>query len=81
MKKKILKNVAILTFALFGLGIIGNNVILAKDTIIEDPGDGGGIGSNNRDYVGLGPGQGGCCCPGANFCATYLFPCNPNLCE
>ncbi len=42
MKKKILKNVVILTFALFGLGIIGNNVILAKDTIIEDPGDGGG---------------------------------------
>ena len=42
MKKLILKNVAILTFALFGLGIIGNNLSYAKDSVYHDPGDGGG---------------------------------------
>ncbi len=35
MKKSILKNVAILTFALFGLGIIGNNVLYAITSPIE----------------------------------------------
>ncbi len=37
MKKKILKNVAILTFALFGLGIIGNNVFNSSNDLNASP--------------------------------------------
>jgi len=42
MKKKLRKNVAILTLALFGLGIIGNNVLYGTDEMYPDPGGGGG---------------------------------------
>jgi len=42
MKKSILKNVAILTLALFGLGIIGNNVLIGGVMYpAPPPGDGG----------------------------------------
>ncbi len=49
MRKKFLKNVAILAFALFGLGIIGNNVMYGTNELIVDPGDGGG-GSSYTCY-------------------------------
>ena len=73
MKKKILKNVAILTFALFGLGIIGNNVMYAKDSLIEDPGDGGGGGEDCN------------LCVVTNVWGNVIFSCRPkqgvNNCE
>ena len=45
--KRIRKNLAILTLALFGLGIIGNNVLYGTDAPIEaPPDDGGGSGGH-----------------------------------
>ena len=69
MRKTILKNVAILAFAMFGLGIIGNNVMYAKDSLIEDPGDGGGGGEWYFPYT-LHVTSGGlyCCKSGWNYC-------------
>ena len=43
--KTIRKNLAILMLALFGLGIIGNNVLYGTDEMYPDPGGGGGGGS------------------------------------
>jgi len=40
--KTIRKNVMVLTLALFGLGIIGNNVLYGTDEMYPDPGGGGG---------------------------------------
>ncbi len=53
MRKSILQNLAILAFALFGLGIIGNNVF-ADGTQLEHEGvsDGGWVNCRHNDGIG-----------------------------
>ena len=77
MKKSILKNVAILTFALFGLGIIGNNVMYAKDSLIENPGDGGG--NEKGTLVSNQAGDYYCCCDGTRSCSSPA--CDSTICD
>ncbi len=75
MRKTILKNVAILTFALFGMGIIGHNVAYAITEPIHEGGDSGCDGNYCEwsgwfsscsaccgEYMNANCGRGGCGC-------------------
>ncbi len=78
MKKKILKNVAILTFALFGLGIIGSNVIADDNCTHGGPGSSSCSVTWTQGFLGFkfsggcsiscGSGYYACCHVGDNNC-------------
>ena len=68
--KTIKKNVMILTLALFGLGIIGNNVSYGTATIKE----------GKQTLIGTDPCTGFyCCCPGTRTCGADNCP--EEVCE
>ena len=76
MKKKILKNATILTFALFGLGIISVNVTASHTTLKENDGGGGG---NGKTLVERIPGHPDgshyfCCIDGSGSCGAADCP-------
>jgi len=80
--KTIKKNVMVIILALFGLGIIGNNVLYATDEMKEEEEEGGGGGHANPcdeiwtvNYYGGFPGGVGfeCTSDGSHIC-TPLCP-------
>jgi len=50
MKKKKIKNLAVVAIALFGFAIIGTNVVSGYENLYPDPGNGGGGGELPQLY-------------------------------
>jgi len=69
--KTIKKNVMILTLALFGLGIIGNNVLIG-DVMYPAPPPGGGGGEDWKEHCN--PVWHEAHCPVGDVIYTYMEP-------